>query len=191
MSKADFQKEKGLVSFSDIVQTTSLNERTRNKVYTAIEDTFISLEEIGGYKLKNNFCEYFYEEILPLTKNHIPCSYNGFPYDYNYVFKEIYNIVQSHDYNELLDLIESMIKVFEYVDKSNPYKFDLKKNIFIDKINSIFIKENVNYKIIGKIVTDIISDEEIKSIDETINNNDNLVSSHFQKAFKLLYVTKD
>ena len=62
---------------------------------------------------------------------------------------------------------------------------------FINKINNIFVDENVNYKIINNIVTDIISDEEIKSIDDTINDSAKVVSSHFQKALNLLYKTKD
>lgn len=190
--KGGFSERKGIIQFSDIVQTTTLNTRTRNKLCSAIEDIFMSIADSNILKLKDKFCEYFYEEIISLTKNHIPQSYDMFSrYDYGKVFENIYEIVFSYDYNEIFNLIEGMIKTFDYVDKSNPYKYKLKKIEFIDRINSIFLEENVNYKIISDIITDIVSDDEIKSLDDTINNPAKVVSAHFQKALELLYKTKD
>ena len=130
--KGGFSERKGLINFSDVVQTTSINDRTRNKIYSAIEDTFESLSDNSGYSLKDKFCEYLYEEVLSLTRNHIPQSYNDFYlYDYDDVFKEIYEIVLTYEYNELLDLIEAMINIFEYLDKKNPYKYESKRNSII------------------------------------------------------------
>lgn len=190
--KKGFSERKGLADFSSIVQTTTLNTRTRNKIYSTIEDTFIDLEDRNYNKLKNKFCEFFYEEILSLTKNHIPQSYSSFStYDYDKVLSDIYEITLSYSYNEIYDLIEGMIATFEYVDDNNPYGFDKKKDIFIEKINNIFLKENVNYRIVNGLITDIVSKEEIKSIEETIENREKVVSDHFQKALKLLYKSKD
>lgn len=90
-----------------------------------------------------------------------------------------------------MEFVEGLINVFSYIDSQNPYKYKSLKNEFINKINNIFVAENVNYKIINNIVTDIISDVEIKSIDDTINDSAKVVSSHFQKALSLLYKTKD
>ena len=85
-NKGGFSERKGLIQFSDLVQTTSLNERTRNKIYTAIEDIFTSFDEHDSHGLKDIFCEYLYEELLSLTKNHIPRSNDMFSY-YDYVSK--------------------------------------------------------------------------------------------------------
>ena len=189
--KGGFSERKGLIQFSDIVQTDSLNDRTRNKIYSAIQDIFTSLDS-NMVGLKNKFCEYFYEEILSLTKNHIPRSHNSYcPYDYGKIFESIYEMILSYDYNEVFDLIEGMIKTFNYVDDKNPFKIDHKEDIFINRINSIFGNENVNYKIINGLITDIVGKEEINSINETINNSDKVVSNHFKKALELLYKTKD
>ena len=88
-------------------------------------------------------------------------------------------------------VIYQMIKTFNYVDDKNPFKIDHKEDIFINRINSIFVNENVNYKIINGLITDIVGKEEINSINETINNSDKVVSNHFKKALELLYKTKD
>ncbi len=39
--KGGFSERKGIKHFSDIVQVNSLNERTRNKLYTATEEVFL------------------------------------------------------------------------------------------------------------------------------------------------------
>ena len=190
--KGGFSERKGLKKISDLVQITSLNERTRNKIYTAIEDSFISVDEEYTNELRDGFCEYLYTEIFSLTKDHIPKSYDIVStYDYSEVFKNIYNIILTYEYNDVLDFVEGFINVFSYVYSQNLYKYKSLKDEFINKINNIFVDENVNYKIINNIVTDIISDEEIKSIDDTINDSAKVVSSHFQKALNLLYKTKD
>ena len=171
--KGGFSERKGLAQFSDVVQTTTLNTRTRNKIYSTIQDIFTSISDRDIHSLKDKFCEYFYEEVLSLTKNHIPQSYDFYsPYDYGQVLENIYEITLSYAYNEVFDLIESMIKTFNYVDKSNPYKFESKKEEFINKINKIFLEENVNYKIVSGIITDITSDEEINSINDTLENKE-------------------
>lgn len=43
--KGGFSERKGLKKFSDLVHITNLNGRTRNKIYTAIEDSFISIAD--------------------------------------------------------------------------------------------------------------------------------------------------
>ena len=189
--KNGFSERKGIIKFSDIVQIDTLNIRTRNKIYSAIQDTFMSLDNMN-LSLKGYFCEYFYTEILSLTKNHIPRGFGGVsPYDYNEIFSNIYEIVMSYSYNEIFDLIEGMIKTFEYVDNNDSYKFSDSKTDFIKIINNIFLEENVNYKIISGIITDLVGIEEVKSIDETISNSNKVVSDHFQKAIELLYKSKD
>jgi hypothetical protein len=142
--------------------------------------------------LKGYFCEYFYTEILSLTKNHIPRGYGTVSsYDHGKIFSKLYEIVTSYSYNEVFDLIEGMVNTFEYVDNKDLYKFSNSKIDFINRINNVFLEENVNYKIISGIITDIVSDEEVKSLDNTISNCSKIVSGHFQKAIELLYKSKD
>ena len=156
-----------------------------------IQDTFESLNEIN-YVSMGYFCEYFYEEILSLTKNHIPRDYSTCStYNHGKIFGDIYEIITSYSYNEVFDLIEGMIKTFEYVDNNDEYRYSNSKEIFIKKINNVFFEENVNYKIVSGIITDLVGSEEVKSLDDTINNSNKVVSGHFQKAIELLYKSKD
>ena len=91
--KGGFSERKGIKHFSDIVQVNSLNERTRNKVYTVTKETFDLLNNYDR-KFRELFVEYIYEEIFSLTKRDIPVSYNGI-YNWNEVFDNIYNVFLS------------------------------------------------------------------------------------------------
>ncbi len=45
----------------------SLNERTRNKLYTATEEVFCLMDKYSE-RLQNYFIEFIYEELFSLTK---------------------------------------------------------------------------------------------------------------------------
>ena len=186
--KGGFSERKGIKHFSDIVQTESLNERTRNKVYTVTRNVFDRLE---SYELKyrESFVNYLYEEILSLTKRDIPVYISG-RYNFNEVFNNIYNIFSMESYEEIFTFIEGMIKCFEFIDKNMGNYLNLKKD-YENKIQKVFKEENVNYKIIDSKITDIVDEEQIKSIGETLNNPYKVVSEHYSKAIEQLYSVKD
>ena len=190
--KGGFSERKGIIHISDIIQTTSLNDRTRNMIYNCIENVFVSLRSSGSNMGIDYFCEYLFLEIFSLTKKHIPASRDVFNnYDYEEVANIIYEKVLNDDYNEVFDLIEGIIKTLKYVDKKDLYKIQDYENAFIISINHVFASENVNYKIISGIITDVINDEEIKSIDDTLNSPIKVVSRHYKKALDLLYNSDD
>lgn len=186
--KGGFSERKGIKHFSDIVQVNSLNERTRNKVYTVTRNVFDRLE---SYELKyrESFVNYLYEEILSLTKRDIPLYISG-RYNFNEVFDNIYNIFSMESYEEIFTFIEGMIKCFEFIDKNMKNYLNLKKD-YENKIQKVFKEENVNYKIIDSKITDIVDEEQIKSIGETLNNPYKVVSEHYSKAIEQLYSVKD
>ena len=91
--KGGFSERKGMKHFSDIVQINSLNERTRNKLYTATQrilDTFEDNNYLYEIDLQEYFIEYIYEEIFSKTNRDIPKL--GGNYDYNRIFDDLYRI---------------------------------------------------------------------------------------------------
>ena len=185
--KGGFSERKGIKHFSDIVQTNNLNERTRNKLYTALKDTFDFIKKKSN-EYGKGFIEYIYEEIFSLTKRDIPNSYYG--YEYSEIFENIYGIFQKENYIEVFTFIEGMINAYTYIDKISYSRYNCRKN-YIQLISAIFKIENVNYRIINGKITDIVNEEQIKSIEKTIKNPYNVVSEHYCKAIEQLYTTKD
>lgn len=186
--KGGFSERKGLKHFSDVVQTNDLNERTRNKTYTVIRERFNALYVEYSNSLKDRFVEYLYKELFSKTERDIPMLGND--YYYKEVFDTIYKIIIEYDYTDVFTFIEGMIPFFSATDKItyNRYNF---KNKYIEAISNIFKSENVNYKIINNKITDIVDEQQINSIEETLNNPYKEVSGHYAKAIEQLYSVKD
>ena len=170
--------------------------RTRNKLFSTIKNIYDELK-YDDYEddnnLSNNFLEYIYIELFSLTKNDIPEKYINFgkAYDVEKIFKIIRDIFSNYDYNDLFDFIEGIITGLDEIKKKERRNFKNYSLLFINKINSIFDEENVNYKIINNIVTDIVTEEEIKAINDSLLLGKKVTQNHVEKAIELLYKNKD
>ena len=184
--KGGFSERKGIKHFSDIVQTKDLNERTRNKLYTASKEIFDLINK-NPNKYGDYFVEYVYEELFSLTKRDIP---NYYGYVYSEIFEIIYGIFQKENYIEVFTFIEGIINAYTYIDNISYSRFNCRK-YYIQLLSTIFKTENVNYRIIDGKVTDIVNEEQINSIEETLNNPYKVVSEHYSKAIEQLYSVKD
>lgn len=187
--KGGFSERKKLKNFSDIVQTNNLNERTRNKLFSIIRDIIVELSSCVDGCL-DVLIEYIYEELFSLTKAHIPLNYSKIHYDYDKVIDILFDIYSNYEYNEVFDFIEGLIKAVNRVDQINPYIYKYEFQV-VARCNKTFIEENVNYRIVNNIITDLVSENEIKEIDNVINNKNKVVSNHMEKALELLYQSKD
>lgn len=185
--KGGFSERKGIKKFSDIVQTISLNERTRNKLYNGIDTIFDFMRQKNS-----DFCEWFveyiYEELFSLTRNEIP-KHNGY-YSYTRVFETLYSIFSEEDYYEIFTFLEGLINCFSYIDNRSNHRYTLKDG-FKEFLKQTFEDENVNYRIIDDKIIDIVDENQIDSINETLDNKYKVVSDHYKKAIEHLYKSKD
>ena len=173
--KGGFSERKGLKSISDIVQTESLNMRTRNRIYNT------TLEYVFGVdsNLRDSVIEYLYVDVFSKTIDEVPM----FPEEAYATLKDIFQTV---DYNEVFDTIDGIISAINYAEY-----YDYQKKEYIKNINGIFKEENVNYKIVNDEVVDIIDDIQIESIEKTLQNEYKTVATHYSKAIEQLYKVKD
>lgn len=181
--KGGFSERKRIICFSDIVQTNNLNKRTRNLIYTCIRDNIEDFFYKSQYG--DQVIEYIYIQILSMIKEQIPYEYNLGQYDLEQIFSMLHNIISKQDFNFVFDMIEGIINFYKELSLSS-----IKKD-FIDRVNIIFKNENVNYKIINDIITDIVNEEETKSVNETLNSSYEIVKKHYIKAVEKLYKDKD
>ncbi len=189
--KGGFSERKGIRHFSDIVQTNDLNTRTRNMLYSVTDEMFDRLDTNHSYEvnLKDYFVEYLYKDIFSKTVRDIPVTW-GNGYDYDKVFDLIYSVFEQYDYEDVFTFIEGIIKFLTITDKATYYSYNYKKE-YIESISRILRNENVNYRVVGDKFTDIIDDNQIESIEETLQNKYKTVVSHYTKAIEQLYKVKD
>ena len=186
--KGGFSERKGIKHFSDIVQVNDLNERTRNKLYSVISESFDELYVDYDGNLKDKFVEYLYKELFSKTERDIPMWGND--YHYEEVFDTIYTIIIQYDYTDIFTFIEGIIKFLDIADRTTYHRYNYKDE-YIKAISNIFKKENVNYRIINEKITDIVDEQQISSIEETLKNPYKEVSRHYSKAIEQLYSLKD
>jgi len=188
--KGGFSERKGIKHFSDIVQTNNLNKRTRNRLYSATDEMFEELGSNHSYQinLKDYFVEYLYKDVFSKTVRDIPMWGND--YDYDRVFDLIYVIFEKYDYTDVFTFIEGIIRFLNITDKVTYYSYNYKKE-YIESISNIFKHENVNYRVINDLIIDIVNEEEIKAIEETLENKYDVVRKHYSKAIEKLYKDKD
>lgn len=180
--KGGFSERKGIKKFSEVVQTNSLDNRTRNKLYNQVYQ--LLTDEDNNFKA--NIVKYIYIEIFSLSVDEIPIDEYGFLGDWEEILGVIKDIFTKNKYNEVFDFIEGIINGINYYQY-----YHYKKECFVENINSVFLEENVNYRIIGDNITNIIDEEQIKSIQATLDNPYNEVSRHYAKAIEQLYSVKD
>ena len=134
-------------------------------------------------QLRDEVIKYLYTEVFSKTYDDIPTDFGIL---YSNVYSEIKNLFQTIEYNKVYDLIEGFICAFNYA-----HHYEYYKRQYIRDINDVFKEENVNYRIINDEITDIIDENQIESIEETLQNKNKPVVSHYSKAIQLLYSVKD
>lgn len=180
--KGGFSERKGIKRFSDIVQTNDLNTRTRNKLYNVVYELLTNEDNYFSRRIVS----YIYTEVFSLPSDDIPINEYGIGLDYGETLEVIKNIFDKKEYNEIFDFLEGIIQAIHSLEH-----YYYQKGQFIENINNVFVNENVNYRIINSIITDIVNEEEIKSIEETLNNPYDTVKKHYNKAIEKLYKDKD
>ena len=179
--RGGFSERKGIKNFSEMVQINNLSVRSRNLIYTCICKYIQMIEEDVD---SSELIEYIYIQLMSLTKDDIPYNYYTYRYDIDEIFKFIKKVILQLDYSDIFDFIDGLIIYFKnnicYINKE-----------FTAEINQLFINENINYRILNNMVTDIIQEKEIESIEETLNNPYKEVSRHYSKAIEQLYSLRD
>lgn len=188
--KGGFSERKGIKHFSDVIQINDLNIRTRNRIYNIIKEIFDELDYDYTYEinLRTFFVEYIYKDLFSMSDRDLPGHAGNYAWDV--IFNNIYAIIKDYDYIEVFTFIEGIVNCFQKMDQLTYSNYQYKKR-FIDLISLIFKQENVNYRIIDGKITDIIDENQISSIEETLQNKYNTVTSHYSKSIELLYNVKD
>ena len=202
MNNLTFSQRNGLKPIRELIQKDKFDKETQNrllnyifqvlvnsKIYSEPESLNPSTIMISTNKIKIkpsyiNFIIDFYEKILnkPIHKiREFKFLYNT---EINYLHKDeqisnyifylsefyIFDLKEiwfNSKYNEQLDIIEIFVKAFP----------ETRKNF-----NNLFKELSVGYRIINNQITDIINEEEIKSIEKSSEK-----SNHITKAMNLLY----
>ena len=165
--------------------------------YKSLSETMI-VKEIPA-SLKNAICS-CYDRLHVFMSRNLP-SYNSYWEFQKYIwtrylnrreseYRDGYNVItnyvenEGYQWYEKFDIIEESLSYLkEYGRKNIKYRScleQLKKDL-----NSEFERLNVGHRIVDEYITDIVSKEEIDSVESAVKQSDDQVKEHLQNAVML------
>lgn len=155
-----FSRRQGYIKANEF-QRESLSDDLRiliwNEVYKYMD------KHTGSDFFK--FAKFLWDDYLKNPADNFPYGYYG-P-DYSFIKEHIF----SDEWYLVLDICEIMNFFFKDFGK---------------KLNKIFEYENFAYRFVDRHIVEITSEEEIKEIENAINNGTNPIKNHLSQALKLL-----
>ncbi|KDA94770.1 AbiJ-NTD4 domain-containing protein [Pantoea agglomerans] len=168
-----FSQRYGHVKVDDAIQLDSISEEARIGIWNCL---YIAFFNNGNYLDKSrgvarNIWVYYFNK--PADK--IPAYSDDYGYQGS-LLEIIKSWIADSDWHKVYDLLEYMLDVTGDI---RHFKLDV-------YLNSVFKKFNLGYTIINGFVTPITSEEEVKSIQDAIDNSPQSSSLHFVRALELM-----
>ena len=164
----------------------SLEKRKRyseRNGYKSISEVMI-VKEIPS-SLQNAICSCYdrlYNYMRAIWSRFLNKRESEYTYGRNTITLFIEN--RGYQWYEKFDIIEESLSYLKMFDEKNYNQiscFEYLKN----DLNSEFERLNVGHRVVDEYVTDIISDEEITSVESVVSQSDDQVKEHIQNAIML------
>ncbi len=176
--RGGFSDRNGIKQINTDIQVNNFDKRTRvqlfnlfNKVYDVLygEDRWNSIAV-------QKFFQDVYDDIFCITIDTRKVI------DDDNFFKNIQEFIMNASYDEVLTFIEGIADYWDDEFKKIEYNsYDI-YNIF----NNLFKTEYVGYRFINKLISPITDEVELNSITESMQNENDIVKEHFEKAHRFL-----
>lgn len=168
-----FSQRNGYIKVGDAIQLESLNKESRMAIWNCLYVCLFDNRNLryGAEPVAKQIWIHFLNEPADAMPH-----YNE---DMLYIPSQLATI-KSHIMDglwyEVYDLIEYILEAIEYFN-------DLPLDNYL---NSVFRNFNVGYTVVNGFVTPVTSEEEVKSIQDAIDNSPKSSSLHFVRALELM-----
>ena len=160
-----FSRRQGYVKANEF-QRESLSDDLRTLIWNEIYkymDTYTGSDFF-------QFAKFLWDDYLKNPADNFPFSYHSLGES-----RPDYSFIKAHIFSDEWYLVLDICEVMNFFFKD-----------FGKKLNKIFEYENFAYRFVGKFIVEITSEEEIKEIENAINNGTNPIKNHLNQALKLL-----
>jgi len=157
-----FSKRYGYVK--DQIQTKELKRETRNRLWNLLENYFSGIKHKYDDNLKES--TYQYPKLLDIIiDKNLKRPLDDFvdPYQKKEAIKKF--VISEAKFYEVFDLIEN---IFKSLTKYLQIFKNTSVQQFTTELNSLFIEENVGYRVVNGKIIPITNEEEIKEIEKAI-----------------------
>lgn len=171
------------------IQLTSFDKRTRIQFQNMISELYSEVYKEKKYEGSNiiqGFLRYVISEIFSEPINPLETYYC------DNVFLEINSVIESGDYDDVLTIIEALVRYWDDYLKDalgdwyyNDY-FGYRHQSIFQKVNTVFEREYVGYRFIDGLISPISDEYEVESIEDALESPYESVRNHLSKANLLL-----
>lgn len=175
-----FSERYGFVKPRETFQITSLDLRTKNRIWDWVVSNFINKISIQSYSLyidveKSHMLRHIYCDIMGNSADdlttHTKSSISGY-------FKALFYLFPFY---KIYDLVEAIAAPWiSALDK--PYGRDYV--LQINKLNNILEQEKVGYRLVNGIMAPIVENNEIETVENSLKTNHKSVTEHIQCALR-------
>lgn len=186
--RGGFSDRNKIAPINTTLQTTELDQRTRNALLNLIRYWIRSEKEESRYDdfstIRTFYCNLvgqvygdFLSETLLFTIHQSE----------NQAFEElIFPVISTGSYDEVLTIVEYICNWFKISSQSNFLKRNWNYKYFSRALNEVLEKEFVGYRMVEDRITAITDSVEIKEIEEGLDIQFQGPKSHIQKALGFL-----
>jgi len=173
VSAKTFSQRRGLKPISEIIQIDSMNDALRNSLWNVLSPKlFLEYSKsvfvtIYSGKSIDTFIKYMWEKYFKFPLDNLPDSRIS---SVRWLFKYFQNC----QWNEVYDFLEFTMNYF-------------KSPKLVEDINSVLERELAGYRFVGGVFTDITNEQEIKMLEQAVDDkNFPAVSSHLKRSLALM-----
>lgn len=138
----------------------------RNRIWNATQ------KYVDGFSPneRNDVIQYLWDRFFKEEVDALKHSRHSGRMDIGQIKENFYK----SEWNEVYDFLEFLLSVDDY-----------QKSGFINILNLVFVDERAQYKIIGDMITPLISGEEAEEVEKAVESKYSVVSNHIKKAIEL------
>ena len=171
-----FSQRKGLKPFQKTIQLESLDQETRNKLWSGIK-----IAVLNNYRAPDPYIGYIADETKIINRliTKLWLNYFSKPIDTIPNYREVYNTIREYffscEWNEALDFLE-------FIAKNIPTRW---RDSLLELSNNFLTTESSAYRFVGIEITEITDASEIASAEEALESNQPY-AKHLSRALELL-----
>ncbi len=170
--RGGFSDRNGIKPENTTMQVKSFDTRTRTQMINLLHGLFtIFYLKDNDFDLWNTFIHAIRSQVYSLEVT--PGQRCGMEQTLNM----LYDTIRADDYDSVLTVIEFV---------SHQIKKDTMRDVAYEMFNELFEQEYVGYRFIDRLITPITTKEEAEAIKEAIDNSDESIKIHLQKALKYI-----
>ncbi len=175
-----FSRRKGYIKAKEVIQIDSLEDSTKNRIWTFLHENIFRRYYCSGYSFHNpnptlgSNLEPFVKELWINIFEH---PTDTIPFDFNQTLKIIREFFFKCEWYKIFDILEIAVKNIP---------FGIYPQQFQERLNCVLERENVGYRMINFEIAPITDKTEISEIDEALEKSKGPVQNHLQNALKLL-----